>query len=171
MPQYEYLCKSCEKKFSTVLTLAEHEKGKVKCPKYGGTKVEQQWAAFFATTSKKSWAQSCLKTDSWYKRDASMNHDEFKASLVHEEPPNGLSAPLMALWWDAKQDWTRAHALVDELETTGGMAVHAYLHRKGGQASNAEYWYERAGRRFRRTTLDEEWGALVDGLLSGADEG
>ena len=44
-----------------------------------------------------------------------------------------------------KKDWTRAHALVDELETLDGMAVHAYLHRKGGQASNADYWYERAG--------------------------
>jgi putative FmdB family regulatory protein len=54
MPQYEYLCKSCEKKFSTILTLAQHDGSKVKCPKCGGTKVEQQWAAFFATTSKKS---------------------------------------------------------------------------------------------------------------------
>jgi hypothetical protein len=68
-----------------------------------------------------------------------MNREEFKASLVDEGPPNGLSAPLAALWWDAKQDWTRAHALVDELETLDGMAVHAYLHRKGGQASNADY--------------------------------
>jgi putative FmdB family regulatory protein len=54
MPQYEYLCTSCDKKFSTVLTLAEHQENKVRCPKCGGTKVEQQWAAFFATTSKKS---------------------------------------------------------------------------------------------------------------------
>ena len=99
-----------------------------------------------------------------------MNHDEFQASLVHEEPPHGLSAPLAALWWDAKQDWTRAHALVDELETTDGMAVHAYLHRKGGQASNADYWYRRAGRRFFQPTLEEAWQALVEGLLSGADE-
>jgi hypothetical protein len=99
-----------------------------------------------------------------------MNREEFKASLVHDEPPNGLSAPLAALWWDAKKDWTRAHALVDELETTDGMAVHAYLHRKGGQASNADYWYQRAGRGFHRTTLDEEWQALVDGLLSGTEE-
>jgi putative FmdB family regulatory protein len=54
MPHYEYLCSSCGKKFSTVLSLAEHQKNNVKCPKCGGTKVEQQWAAFFATTSKKS---------------------------------------------------------------------------------------------------------------------
>jgi len=54
MPHYEYLCTECNKRFSVVLTLGEHEKGKVKCPKCGGTKVEQQWAAFYATTSKKS---------------------------------------------------------------------------------------------------------------------
>ena len=100
-----------------------------------------------------------------------MNHEEFKASLVHDEPPDGLSAPLAALWWDAKQDWARAHALVDELETSDGMAVHAYLHRKGGQASNAEYWYERAGRRFYQPTLEEEWQALVESIISGAEEG
>jgi putative FmdB family regulatory protein len=54
MPHYEYLCSGCGKKFSLVLTLDEHDKGNVKCPKCGGTKVEQQWAAFYATTSKKS---------------------------------------------------------------------------------------------------------------------
>ncbi len=100
-----------------------------------------------------------------------MNREEFKATLVHDEPPKGLTAPLMALWWDAKGNWTRAHAAVDELETTDGMAVHAYLHRKGGQASNADYWYERAGRRFYQSRLEEEWQALVEGLLSGTDEG
>jgi len=100
-----------------------------------------------------------------------MNREEFKTSLAQSGPPDGLSAPLMALWWDAKQDWARAHALVDELETSDGMAVHAYLHRKGGQASNAEYWYQRAGGRFYQPTLEEEWQALVEGLLSGTDEG
>jgi hypothetical protein len=99
-----------------------------------------------------------------------MNHEEFRASVAEEEPPVGLSAPLAALWWDAKGNWTRSHALVDELETTDGMAVHAYLHRKEGQASNADYWYQRAGRRFHRPTLEAEWQALVEALLSGAGE-
>jgi hypothetical protein len=45
-----------------------------------------------------------------------------------------------------------------------GMAVHAYLHRKEGAAGNAEYWYQRAGRRFHRATLADEWAALVEGL-------
>lgn len=45
------------------------------------------------------------------------------------------------------------------------MAVHAYLHRKEGVEWNAEYWYGRAGRRYRRETHAAEWAALVDGLL------
>jgi hypothetical protein len=57
---------------------------------------------------------------------------------------------------------------VDALETGDGMAVHAYLHRKEGVAWNAEYWYRRAGKGFHRATLEEEWAALVEGLLGGA---
>ena len=93
-----------------------------------------------------------------------MNAKEFRASLSQEEPPTGLPAPLTALWWDAKGDWAQAHALVDELETPEGMAVHAYLHRKEGQAWNADYWYKRAGRQFHRAALEAEWEALVEGL-------
>lgn len=92
--------------------------------------------------------------------------EEFRASIAAEEPPGGLPTPLAALWWDARGDWTRAHALVDELETADGMAVHAYLHRKGGQTGNADYWYTRAERKFHRPTLEGEWEALVEGLLA-----
>jgi hypothetical protein len=93
--------------------------------------------------------------------------EEFRASVAAGAPREGLSAPLTALWWDAKGDWARAHALVDELETKDGMAVHAYLHRKEGAEGNAEYWYARAGRGFHRASLEVEWAALVAGLLGG----
>jgi hypothetical protein len=89
----------------------------------------------------------------------------FYATLEFDQPPAQLSAPLAALWWDARGNWEKAHTLVDELETPEGMAVHAYLHRKGGQAGNADYWYARAGRGFHRAALEEEWKALVEGLL------
>jgi hypothetical protein len=96
-----------------------------------------------------------------------MNLEEFNASFAEEQaPPAGLSIPLAALWWDAKGDGARAHSLVDELETQAGMAVHAYLHRKEGSASNADYWYERSGRSFHRPTLDGERTALIEGLLA-----
>jgi hypothetical protein len=94
-----------------------------------------------------------------------MTFDEFRASLALGEPPRDLSAPLAALWWDAKGDWARAHSMVDDLETPDGMVVHAYLHRKEGVAWNADYWYSRAGRRFHRPKLEAEWEALVEGLM------
>jgi len=87
-----------------------------------------------------------------------------RATLDRTEPPPGLTPPLAALWWDAKGDWARAHSLVYELETQEAMAVHAYLHRKEGEAWNADYWYERAGKQYHRATLDAEWAALAEGL-------
>jgi len=94
-----------------------------------------------------------------------MNIQEFMGTLVDECPDEQLSAPLAALWWDSKGDWERAHALVDELSSKEGMAVHAYLHRKEGSSGNADYWYRRSGTEYRRSTLDAEWDALVNALL------
>jgi hypothetical protein len=95
-----------------------------------------------------------------------MTIEDFRRSVVEAAPPGDLSAPVAALWWDAKGDWSQAHNLVDELETKEGMAVHAYLHRKEGSASNANYWYGRAGEKFRRESFDQEWAALVEALLA-----
>jgi putative FmdB family regulatory protein len=54
MPVYDYLCKDCHKTFEKVLTLAEYDKQKVKCPGCGSKNVEQEVSRFFAVTSKKS---------------------------------------------------------------------------------------------------------------------
>jgi hypothetical protein len=78
-----------------------------------------------------------------------------------------MSAPLAALWWDAKGDWSRAHGLVDELETGDAMAVHAYLHRKEGSASNAAYWYQRCSSGLKELPLEAEWAELVQRLVAG----
>jgi len=93
-----------------------------------------------------------------------MTAEEFRGTLHQDAPPDGSTAPMAALWWDAKGDWARAHGLVDELETAEGMAVHAYLHRKEGEAWNADYWYKRAGRQYHRAKLEDEWMALVEGV-------
>ncbi len=95
-----------------------------------------------------------------------MDAKEFRATLSDNQPPDTLTAPLAALWWDANGNWATAHALVDALETKDGMAVHAYLHRKEGVEWNADYWYRQAGRQFHRPTLEAEWTALVEGLLA-----
>jgi putative FmdB family regulatory protein len=54
MPRYEFFCEDCKKPFENILTLAEYEKNKIKCPKCGSKRVHQEAAAFFTVTSKKS---------------------------------------------------------------------------------------------------------------------
>jgi putative FmdB family regulatory protein len=54
MPTYEYICKKCNKKFSSTMSIREHDKKKIRCPKCSSTEVAQSVQAFFATTSKKS---------------------------------------------------------------------------------------------------------------------
>ena len=54
MPVYDYVCLDCNKTFETALSLNEHDKENPKCPHCGRKNVEQEVAAFFAVTSKKS---------------------------------------------------------------------------------------------------------------------
>jgi hypothetical protein len=79
--------------------------------------------------------------------------------------PGGLTDALIALWQDAQGDWDGAHATVQDLETREAAWVHAYLHRKEGDASNARYWYSRAGQPVFRGSFDDEWDAMVTALL------
>ena len=95
-----------------------------------------------------------------------MDPASFRASLEAPAPPAGLSAALAALWWDARGDWERAHAAAMGDEGTDAAWVHAYLHRKEGDRSNAAYWYRRAGRAMPEVTLDAEWEAIAAALLS-----
>jgi hypothetical protein len=90
---------------------------------------------------------------------------EFKTSLQTAQPTGHYSASLKALWYDAKGEWQRAHAQVDQLSDPQSAWVHAYLHRKEGDIGNADYWYRRAGKTRPNISLDEEWEQLVLQLL------
>lgn len=94
-----------------------------------------------------------------------MNLTEFRASLAAAAPPQAASLPLQALWWDAKGDWTKAHQCAQADPSSTGAAVHAYLHRKEPDLSNARYWYSRADRGPANATLEQEWDALLLELL------
>jgi hypothetical protein len=90
----------------------------------------------------------------------------FRASLAAPEPPPALGYALEGLWWDAKGDWNRAHACAQDQDDAAGAAVHAYLHRKEGDADNARYWYARAGRAPAADALAAEWERLAVELLA-----
>ncbi|BDG72206.1 hypothetical protein [Roseomonas fluvialis] len=80
-------------------------------------------------------------------------------------PPPHLAGPLLALWWDARGDWTRAHEAAQAGEDAASAWVHAYLHRKEGDLANAGYWYRRAGRPVATGPLDQEWASIAGALL------
>lgn len=95
-----------------------------------------------------------------------MNFEAFRDSLSRQSPPDELSLALTGLWWDAKGDWTKAHESAQQDEGPAGSWVHAYLHRKEGDASNAGYWYRRSGKSPSRLSLDEEWNEITLALLA-----
>lgn len=55
MPQYDYECKKCKKKFTLMMTIKEHgTKKRISCPKCKSQSIRPIYAGFTAITSKKS---------------------------------------------------------------------------------------------------------------------
>jgi DNA-directed RNA polymerase specialized sigma24 family protein len=99
-----------------------------------------------------------------------MTFAQFESSLNQQQPPEGLaeelSPYLTALWREKRGDWDAAHEIVQDISTKTAAHLHAYLHRREGDESNARYWYRQAGVVFPSgLTLDEEWRDLVARLL------
>ncbi|HEY4149721.1 MAG TPA: hypothetical protein VGM41_12365 [Chitinophagaceae bacterium] len=95
-----------------------------------------------------------------------MNFDAFQSSLSAPVPPDTLNVYLRALWYDAKDDWKKAHELVQDIENKTATRLHAYLHRKEGDIWNANYWYNKAGAHMPGCSLQKEWEELVKELLA-----
>jgi len=94
-----------------------------------------------------------------------MTFDEFKASIAGDIPPE-LSAPLRALWHDARGEWDRAHNVAQEINDATGAWIHAYLHRKEGDRDNAAYWYGQANQPVASDSLESEWTRIVTSVLA-----
>lgn len=96
-----------------------------------------------------------------------MSFVEFAASVRSGSPPAGTGGALQALWLDARGDWDAAHAAAQADPGREGSWVHAYLHRKEGDAANAHYWYARARRvpPADDVTLVAEWEQIARALL------
>ena len=90
---------------------------------------------------------------------------DFEASLQKAAPPGGLPETLEALWHERRGNWERAHQIAQDIAGAAGSWIHAYLHRREGDQSNAAYWYRQAGRAAARGDLDDEWRSIVEALL------
>jgi hypothetical protein len=89
-----------------------------------------------------------------------MDFAQFRKSLTNTDPPDGGEI-LMALWYDARGEWQKAHEIVQDLETREAAWIHAYLHRKEGDLSNAQYWYHRAGQSLPQGSFEQEWEMIA----------
>ena len=94
-----------------------------------------------------------------------MTLEQFKSTLAQQHPPATLAPILQSLWHDGKHNWDKAHDIAQDISTSEGSLVHAYLHRKEGDIFNARYWYRRAGREMPACSLEEEWENLVKEFL------
>lgn len=95
-----------------------------------------------------------------------MTVEEFRNTLSDVSPPASLPPLLHALWYDASGRWDEAHRLTQDIQGADAAWVHAYLHRKEGDAANAAYWYRRAQRPVARISLESEWEDIATALLS-----
>jgi hypothetical protein len=103
-----------------------------------------------------------------------MSFEELRASVAKDPaPPATLSGALRGLWYDARGVWDRAHDCAQADPGKDGSWVHAYLHRKEGDQSNAGYWYARARRPMPAAdvTLEAEWAAIAQTLLTDGTAG
>ena len=90
----------------------------------------------------------------------------FEQSVHQAAPPAGISPALESLWHERHGDWDRAHRIAQDIAGGEGAWVHAYLHRREGDQSNAEYWYNRAARPVVHGSLDDEWRSIAEALLA-----
>jgi hypothetical protein len=93
-----------------------------------------------------------------------MTLNDSKDTLTTANAPD-VAPLLIALWHDARGDWQTAHAIAQDIDDENGAWVHAYLHRKEGDRSNARYWYRRAQKPEATDSLDSEWTRIVSELL------
>ena len=93
-----------------------------------------------------------------------MKEGKFKSTLNETLPPEGLSMPLDALWWQHQGNWERAHSLAQSCSNKDAAWVHALLHREEGDLSNANYWYKRANREPYSGAIKDEWRYIVKAL-------
>jgi hypothetical protein len=94
-----------------------------------------------------------------------MDFETYRASLKSATPPGESNVYLQSLWHDGKGDWEKSHNIIQDVNDKTAAWIHAYLHRKEGDVFNANYWYNKAGRRMPGYALDKEWEEIVKELL------
>jgi putative FmdB family regulatory protein len=54
MPTYEYHCDKCKREVSVILSIREHDRGGVRCPRCNSRALRRLMSTFLTQTAKKS---------------------------------------------------------------------------------------------------------------------
>ena len=73
---------------------------------------------------------------------------------------------LKSLELDKNGNWDEAHKIVQVMDHPYAYWIHAYLHRKEPDLSNASYWYSRAKKPMPEYSYDKEWQEIYDFIKS-----
>jgi len=93
-----------------------------------------------------------------------MRFDDFIQLRETGSMPDDLAPLLKALLIEADGNWDEAHRIAQNIYTSDGSWVHAYLHRKEGDLSNASYWYSKARKEVPYESLADEWTSIAKSL-------
>ena len=69
---------------------------------------------------------------------------------------------IRALETEKKGNWDKAHEIVQVMHHNYAYWIHAYLHRKEPDLTNASYWYSRAGKQMPEYSYEKEWREIYD---------
>ncbi len=159
IPQCFWLHKQNGKRCNPEKLLAEFRK-----KNYGTTITTQE--LFDPAVYYEVYNAGNLKYVKFIKNKGTMTTEEFKLSIEANKKPLNISRYLEALWEDAKGNWEKAHELVQDDSSEKGSHIHAYLHRKEGDLSNAGYWYRRAGKSTPTSSLEQEWQNILETYIN-----
>ena len=95
-----------------------------------------------------------------------MQYDDFIKLTKESEPSDKLSGVYLAIWYAVKDNWDRAHKIVQDINTETAFWIHAYLHRVEGDIDNAHYWYNRANKESSSESLESELNDIMSSVLS-----
>jgi len=77
---------------------------------------------------------------------------------------------IKALELEKNGNWDEAHKIVQVMHHQYAYWIHAYLHRKEPDLSNASYWYSRAKKPMPDYSFDKEWQEIYNVVKSAEME-
>ena len=69
---------------------------------------------------------------------------------------------LEAIAFDQEEEWEEALRIMQHYDSQISCWFRAYLYRKAGDEWNANYWYDKAGRKYTRKSFEAELEEIIE---------